>query len=214
METNLNNLINIYKNESANVFNNISNIEIKNMVEIIWETYTTGGTVFCCGNGGNAGFVANLVSDFALHPFVGDDKSKPLDIKKRFSVIDLTCSSTMITGLLNDLGPDYIFSGQIKSHAKKGDLIIGFSGSGNSANILEAFAEMKRLSGKSLLVTRNRNGKCAPLSDVTVQIKGNSIYPGQTGKNNNNFHFEDCLSKLTHLVTGILKGRIQNEIKC
>tara|TARA_R110001592_G_scaffold188358_4_gene433546 strand:+ start:18728 stop:19372 length:645 start_codon:yes stop_codon:yes gene_type:complete len=214
MNNNLDSLIDLYKDESANVFKNIPNSEITSMINLIWETYQTGGTVFCCGNGGNAGFVANLVSDFALHPFVAEDKSKALNIEKRFSVIDLTCSSTMITGLLNDLGANHIFSGQIKVHAKPGDLVIGFSGSGNSGNILTAFEESKRLGGRSLMITRNKNGKCAQHCDVIVEVPGNSTYPGQTGKNNNNFHFEDCLSKLTHLVTGILKGRIQNEIKC
>tara|TARA_A100001015_G_scaffold313214_1_gene419970 strand:+ start:648 stop:1289 length:642 start_codon:yes stop_codon:yes gene_type:complete len=210
----LNGLIELYKKESADVFNSISNGEITAMVDLIWKTYQNGGTVFCCGNGGNAGFVANLVSDFALHPFVAEDKSKPLDIEKRFSVIDLTCSSTMMTGLLNDLGANHIFSGQIKVHAKPGDLVIGFSGSGNSGNILAAFEESRRLGGKSLMITRNKNGKCSPYCDVIVEVPGDSTYPGQTGKNNNNFHFEDCLAKLTHLVTGILKGRIQNEIEC
>lgn len=214
MNNSLNGLIDLYKTESSKVFNNVDNQQIAAMIELIWKTYEKGKTVFCCGNGGNAGFVANLVSDFALHPFVSEDKSKALNIKKRFAVIDLTASSTMLTGLLNDLGPSHIFSGQIKCLAKPEDLVIGFSGSGNSGNILNAFIEGKENGTNCLLITRNTNGKCSNFSDVIVEIKGNSQYPGQTGKNNNNFHFEDCLSKLTHLTTGILKGRIQNEIKC
>jgi len=210
----LENLIQLYKKESAQVFENISNEEITQFVEIVWDTYQTSGTIFSCGNGGNAGFVANLISDFALHPFVGEDKSQALNIQKRLAAVDLGASSTMMTGLMNDLGPQHIFSGQIRVYAKEGDLIIGFSGSGNSGNILEAFKEGKEKGTRNVLITRNPNGACAPYCDVVVEVPGDSTYPGQTGKNNNNFHFEDCLAKLTHLVTGILKGRIQNEIEC
>ena len=50
--TSLNDLIELYKSESANVFNNVSNAEITSMIDLIWETYQNDGTVFCCGNGG------------------------------------------------------------------------------------------------------------------------------------------------------------------
>jgi len=207
-------LIDLYKKESAAVFSSVSNAEIIDFVEVVWKTYQSGGTVFSCGNGGNAGFVANLVSDFALHPFVGEDKSKAIKADNRLAVIDLCASSTMVTGLLNDLGPEYIFSGQIEVYAKPGDLIIGFSGSGNSANILEAFKKGRERGTANVLITRKPRIKCSPLCDVVVEVPGTSVYPGQTGKNDNNFHFEDCLAKITHLATGILKGRIQDELRC
>ena len=47
---------------------------------------------------------------------------------------------------------------------------------------------------------------------VDVVVRGeDSVFPGQTGKNNNNFHFEDCISKVTHMAVGLLKQRVQNE---
>ena len=68
--------IKLYKDESLKVFNDIDNDQIESFVELVWKTYQNNNAVFACGNGGNAGFVANLVSDFALHPFVMEDKSK------------------------------------------------------------------------------------------------------------------------------------------
>jgi len=53
-------LIDLYKKESAAVFSSVSNAEIIDFVEVVWKTYQSGGTIFSCGNGGNAGFVANL----------------------------------------------------------------------------------------------------------------------------------------------------------
>ena len=40
---------------------------------------------------------------------------------------------------------------------------------------------------------------------------GTSEFPGQTGGNNNNFHFEDILSKITHIAVGLLKEKVHNE---
>ena len=111
---------------------------------------------------------------------------------------------------MNDRGPDHIFSGQVEVHGREGDVIIGFSGSGNSKNVLEAFKLGKEKSMTNVLITKNSNGKCAEFSDVTIPILGDSNFPGQTGKNNNNFHFEDVLSKITHIVTGIFKKRVQS----
>ena len=206
------NLIQLYKQESAQVFDSISDNDIESLVNIIWEGYNRDATIFACGNGGNAGFVANLIQDLICNPFVTEDKSTSLNIQKRLVAIDLCASPAMITGLMNDLGSEFVFSGQVEVYAKKEDVIIGFSGSGNSANILEAFKTGKEKGTINVLITRQPDGKCATHCDLVITIPGNSTFPGQTGKNNNNFHYEDCLSKLSHVVTGILKGKIQDDL--
>jgi D-sedoheptulose 7-phosphate isomerase len=203
-------LIKLYKEESKNVFDNIDEISVDKLISFIWDAYQHDNCIFACGNGGNAGFVGNLVSDLSLHPFVCEDKSKKFKSNKRLRVIDLCVSNTSITGLMNDLGPDHIFSGQLEVHGRENDVVIGFSGSGNSKNILESFKVSKARNMKTVLLTKNKKGKCAQHSDLIIEITGNSNFPGQTGKNNNNFHFEDCLSKITHIVTGIFKKKVQD----
>lgn len=203
-------LIELYKHESNLVFEKIENKSILKLLEILWNAYENDKCIFACGNGGNAGFVGNLVSDLSLHPFVGEDKSKKFESSKRLRVLDLCVSNTTITGLMNDLGPENIFSGQIEVHGRPGDVVIGFSGSGNSKNVFEAFKVAKERNMNCVLITKNSNAKCANISDLTIEIKGDSNFPGQTGKNNNNFHFEDVLSKITHIVTGLFKKKIQN----
>ena len=204
------NLIQLYKQESAQVFDDISDDDIEKFVNIVWDSYNRDSTIFACGNGGNAGFVANLIQDLICNPFVTEDKSTSLNIEKRLIAIDLCASPAMITGLMNDLGPDSVFSGQVEVYAKKNDVIVGFSGSGNSANILEAFKTGKEKGTINILITRKSDGRCSTYCDLVITVPGESAFPGQTGKNNNNFHYEDCLSKLSHVVTGILKGKIQD----
>lgn len=205
------NLINLYKSESCTVFNNISNDAIADFVKMILSTYDSGGKIYICGNGGNAAYVANFVTDLNLHPFVSEDKSKPLNVSKRMFCINLTDSVSTITGILNDVGADFIFAEQMKISAKPNDLFIGISGSGNSKNIIEAMKYGKTIGVKNIVITKNAKSASAPYADLIVEITGDSQFPGQTGKNNNNFHFEDSVSKLSHIATGILKQKVQNE---
>ncbi len=58
---------------------------------------------------------------------------------------------------------------------------------------------------------RNKENKCNEYSDLTISLEGTSEFPGQTGGNNNNFHFEDILSKITHISVGLLKEKVQND---
>ena len=85
------------------------------------------------------------------------------------------------------------------------------SGSGNSGNVLEAMKVAKAKGMKTILVTRNKENKCNQYADLTISLEGTSYFPGQTGGNNNNFHFEDILSKLTHIAVGLLKEKVHND---
>ncbi len=84
-------------------------------------------------------------------------------------------------------------------------------GSGNSGNVLEAMKVAKDKGMKTILVTRNKENKCNQYADLTISLEGTSEFPGQTGGNNNNFHFEDILSKITHISVGLLKEKVQND---
>jgi len=86
------------------------------------------------------------------------------------------------------------------------------SGSGTSKNIVNAIETAKELGMKVVLITRNENVLEIEKSvDLVLKIKGISKFPGQTGGNNNNFHFEDCIFKISHIITGLLKQYVQNE---
>ena len=203
--------IDVYKNESTEVFNTIPNKQIQRFVQMIFEAYENEQTVFACGNGGNVASVQNLVVDMSMHPFVSEDKGAQTIPRNNFKCVSLCSDQATITGVSNDLGFRFIFSEQLKYQGKKGDVVFGMSGSGNSQNVLEAFRVAKEKGMKTILVTRNEINKCNDFSDLTISLTGESIFPGQTGGNNNNFHFEDFLSKLTHIAVGLLKEKVNNE---
>ena len=204
-------LIDLYKVESSNIFHNISTSKIVEFVDMMFEAYENEQTVFACGNGGNVASVQNLVVDMNMHPFVSEDKGVQTIPRNNFKCVSLCSDQATITGVSNDLGFRFIFSEQLKYQGVKGDIVFGMSGSGNSKNVLEAFRVARKKGMKTILVTRNPVNTCRDFSDLIISLRGESEFPGQTGGNNNNFHFEDILSKLTHIAVGLLKEKVHNE---
>ena len=204
-------LIDLYKVESSNVFHAIPTTKIIEFVEMMFEAYDNEQTVFACGNGGNVASVQNLVVDMNMHPFVSGDKGVQTIPRNNFKCVSLCSDQATITGVGNDLGFRHIFSEQLKYQGVKEDIVFGMSGSGNSQNVLEAFRVAKERGMKTILVTRNSVNNCNEFADLTTSLEGTSEFPGQTGGNNNNFHFEDILSKITHISVGLLKEKVHNE---
>ena len=206
-------LINLYKVESSNVFHTIPTSKVVEFIDMMFEAYDNEQTVFACGNGGNVASVQNLVVDMNMHPFVSEDKGAQTIPRNNFKCVSLCSDQASITGIGNDLGFRFIFSEQLKYQGVKGDIVFGMSGSGNSKNVLEAFRVAREKEMKTILVTRNSVNNCNDFADLTISLEGTSEFPGQTGGNNNNFHFEDFLSKLTHISVGLLKEKVHNENK-
>ena len=208
---NYSDLIKLYKKESSDVILNIDSNGILKFVDLVIEAYISEKKIFACGNGGNAAYVANFVVDINMHPFVSEDKSSHGGKRNKFHAINLCEASATITGITNDLGFDSVFKEQLKYQADKDDILFCISGSGNSSNIIEAMEYAKSIGMKCVIITRNIPCKAEKFADVLIEVKGISEFPGQTGNNNNNFHFEDCISKITHIVTGILKHKVTED---
>ena len=205
-------LIKLYKQESTAAFTSISDSSIVDFVSLIIKAYKNENKVFACGNGGNVASVQNLVLDLNMHPFVSEDKSARKGGRNKFQAISLCDSAAAITGMTNDIGFENIFAEQLKYQASKGDILFAMSGSGNSGNVIEALKVAKEIGMTCVVMTRNLNTKSDEYADLMLRITSkNSIFPGQTGGNNNNFHYEDCISKVSHIAVGILKQYVENE---
>ncbi len=205
-------LINIYKKEADAAFQSIPTVNIADFCTLIIKAYQNENKVFACGNGGNVASVQNLVLDLNMHPFVSEDKSARKGGRNKFQAISLCDSGAAITGITNDLGFDKIFAEQLKYQASEGDILFAMSGSGNSANVIEALKVAKELGMICVVMTRGVDTKSDEYADLMLRISSApSTFPGQTGGNNNNFHYEDCISKVSHIAVGILKQHVSNE---
>jgi len=95
------------------------------------QRFQRGGRLLCMGNGGSSCDAAHLAVEF-LHPVTAGRPALP--------AIDLAASNATLTALANDVGVDQVFVRQVQALAGRDDVLVGFSTSGNSANLLTAFA--------------------------------------------------------------------------
>ena len=111
----------------------------KSLVDLLahdlFSVWRRSSRVFICGNGGSAANAIHISNDFSYG--INPD-GKALDVEA------LTANTAIISCLANDTSYEYVFSNQLRSKAKKGDLLIALSGSGNSENIISAVREGKK----------------------------------------------------------------------
>lgn len=124
------------------------------------DCWSTGRQVFLAGNGGSAGNAVHLANDFlyALSKRAGSG----------LRIHALPANPAVITSLANDEGYDRIFALQLAVQARPGDVLIAFSGSGNSPNILAALEESRRIGMTSYAVLGFSGGKARGLADVPI----------------------------------------------
>jgi D-sedoheptulose 7-phosphate isomerase len=102
----------------------------------IADVYNGGGRLFTMGNGGSSCDAAHVAVEF-LHPVTAG--------RPALAAINLVADAATLSALGNDLGFEHVFLRQIVAHGRKGDGLIGISTSGNSANLLSAFARAKEI---------------------------------------------------------------------
>ena len=136
----------------------------ENKVELLISTLINAWSnkkfVFLCGNGGSAGNANHLANDLIF------GASYPHDIG--LSVESLAANPSVITCLANDIGYENIFSYQLKAKASKGDILICFTGSGNSPNIINALNTAKELGLITFCFIGFDGGKCKNIADNLI----------------------------------------------
>jgi D-sedoheptulose 7-phosphate isomerase len=118
--------------------------------------FAAGGRLFAFGNGGSATDAQQLATLF-LHP--GGD-ARPLP------AFGLANDTSVVTALCNDIGVDVVFARQLAAFARAGDIAVGLSTSGNSANLLRAFDEASRRGMLTIGLAGYTGGKMAELDSI------------------------------------------------
>ena len=202
-------LIELYLAEQTKIMQQFPVDDLSRAADLLMETYESGGTVYGMANGGNSGTLDHFLCDFKHHPFVSEDKSVPLpDTVRRLNFVNMCGSAAELTGLVNDLGAEDMFVGSLKPFVTAADMVVGFSGSGNSANVVRALQVARAAGARTFAMTKGSGGRCRDIADVCVVVPGTSTFPGQTGGNDNNFHFEDLSLSVNHILVGLLKQRV------
>ncbi|SRR6266516_1297124 len=128
---------------------------------LLVEALRAGHKVLVAGNGGSAAeaqhFAAELVGRFKQE-------------RAPYAVLSLTTDTSIITAVANDYGYHDIFARQVLAFGKPGDLLIGFSTSGESENLVRAATVGRQSLMKIVAITGDRPSRLEELADVTVRV--------------------------------------------
>jgi D-sedoheptulose 7-phosphate isomerase len=134
---------------------------VSKVVEVITFSLKSEGRIYFCGNGGSAADAQHLAAEFSGR-FYTDRKALPAEA--------LHCNTSYLTAVGNDYGFDLVYSRLIDGIGNKGDVLIGLSTSGNSANIVKAFEVAKQKGMITVGFTGAAGGTMKPLCDHLINI--------------------------------------------
>jgi D-sedoheptulose 7-phosphate isomerase len=126
-----------------------------------------GGRLLAFGNGGSSTDAAGIAALFRDPP-----RGRPLDARC------LAADRAVMTALANDIGFEVVFSRQILAFGTAGDVALGVSTSGNSVNLLAAFAAARRLGMLTVGLAGYDGGQMAASADVDhcVVVRSDSVH--------------------------------------
>jgi D-sedoheptulose 7-phosphate isomerase len=130
--------------------------------DLITEAFRSGGKLLLCGNGGSAAdcqhvageFVSRLTMDFA---------------RPGLPAIALTTDSSFLTAYANDFDFEGVFARQVQALGRPGDVLVGISTSGNSANVVRAVETAKANNLRTVVLT-GRGGRLKEMADVAITV--------------------------------------------
>jgi len=128
------------------------------------EVYRNGNKTLIAGNGGSAADAQHIAGEFVSR-FYFD--------RPGLASVALTTDTSIMTAIGNDYGYEKLFSRQVQANGIEGDMFIGISTSGNSANVVEALKECKEKGIITVGLTGEKGGLMAEMCDFCIKVPSN-----------------------------------------
>ena len=154
-----------YLEMMAQAVRRIETAPIMELVDAIEKAYHDGQTVFLIGNGGSGANASHLCED------LGKGTLSDFEDQPRLRVISLTDNTPYILAWANDEGFERVFVEQLKNFAASGDVVLAFSGSGNSENVLRGIRYAKELGCITIGVVGYDGGRLKPMVDYCFHAR-------------------------------------------
>lgn len=137
--------------------------------QIIATSYQQDGHLFAMGNGGSSCDAAHITTEF-MHPVTTG--------RKALGATNLSADIATMTAVANDVGSEHVFLRQLICLARKDDVLIGFSTSGNSENLIKAFTQAKEMGLSTIGFSGQTGGEMSKCSavDVCLTVETDSIH--------------------------------------
>lgn len=134
---------------------------IQLMAERCKEALKAGNKVLFCGNGGSAADAQHLAAEL-----IGRFQKE----RRSLASIALTTDTSILTAVANDYGYDEVFARQVEGLGRSGDVLIGISTSGNSANVVKAALKARDTGMHTIAFTGEGGGKLKDICDITFAV--------------------------------------------
>ncbi|MDR2463676.1 MAG: SIS domain-containing protein [Verrucomicrobiales bacterium] len=144
--------------------------QVEALLPLFEQCFQRGNKILTCGNGGSAADALHMAEEF-IGRYRGSRRSLP--------AISLAADVTALTCIANDWGYDAVFSRQIEGLGQSGDLLVTFSGSGNSANIIRAIQTARRLNLTTISLLGKTGGEAGGISDHAIIVPTNNTARAQ-----------------------------------
>jgi D-sedoheptulose 7-phosphate isomerase len=141
--------------------------QIEKIISLLIKKRNTGKTIFTIGNGGSASTASHFVSDLL--------KTSITKKNKRFKAISFVDNLPVILAWANDATYDDIFVEQLKNFVSKGDVVIAFSGSGKSENVVKALRFAKKNGAICIGFTGMHGGYFPKLCGICCAVPSNDM---------------------------------------
>ena len=147
--------------ESAKAGESLRAPDIEAATKIIASAYKAGGKVLLAGNGGSAADSQHIAAEFV---------GRYLLERPPLPAVALTTDTSILTALANDYGAEHIFARQVEALGREGDVLVAFSTSGTSANIMRA-VEAARKRGMTVIgFTGAKGAKLKGMCDACITV--------------------------------------------
>jgi D-sedoheptulose 7-phosphate isomerase len=161
------------------------------VAEILIEAFKKGNKPLLFGNGGSAADAQHIAAEF-VGRFAFNRPALP--------ALALSVNTSAVTAIGNDYGFDLVFARQIEALGRPGDVAIGISTSGNSANVLEAVTVAKKLGLYTVALTGASGGKLKTTADYCLCAPSNETP-----------RIQECHMLIGHIISELVEHTIFHE---
>lgn len=186
--TNHKEFLNNYFNEQSSCLRELSNDTtlLELIVEKLLIARTSDSLVITIGNGGSASTASHFSADLLKTSIMKDEK--------RFQSLCLTDNISVMTAWSNDTSYDEIFKEQLKNFIKKNDILVAFSGSGTSKNVIKALELAKESNAYLIGFTGMSGGDFEKICDICIKVPSTNMLTIES------FHLMLC-----HVITSCIR---------
>jgi D-sedoheptulose 7-phosphate isomerase len=184
--------VNHYLDEYVRVVRRLDQTAVERLARVLLAAWRAHRTVFCCGNGGSASSACHFATDLT--------KLTVPDGGRRLRVMSLVDNVSAMTAIANDIAYQEVFVEQMRTFLAPGDVVVAFSTSGSSANVLRAVEYANAAGAITLGITGLTGRKLEAVARYTLIVRSDSVQ-----------QIEDATMTVGHLLCLRMKELIERE---